>query len=255
MAETNQDAVVVAQFGPRASAYVESATHRHGEDLEQLGSLAAQWGQARVLDLGCGGGHAAFAVAPEVKEVVAYDLSREMLNAVAAEAQRRGFANVVTRQGAVEKLPFADGEFDAVITRFSMHHWSDLGAALREARRVVKCEGHGVFIDTVAPADPALDSFLQAFELFRDPSHVRNYSEREFRDALVAAGFNVTAVTPRRIPIAFKSWIERMNTPAVQAEAIRAVQRQVSAETRRYFAIAEDGSFELDTAAFEALPT
>jgi SAM-dependent methyltransferase len=246
--------VVVAQFGPRAAAYVESATHRQGEDLQQLGMLAAQWGRARVLDLGCGGGHAAFAVAPHVKEVVAYDLSAAMLKAGAAESQRRGFGNLATRQGAVEKLPFADAEFDAVITRFSMHHWSDLGAALREARRVVKLAGHGVFIDTISPAQPALDSFLQAFELFRDPSHVRNYSEREFRDALAAAGFTVTAMTPRRIPINFPAWIERMNTPAVQAEAIRSVQRQVPAEARHYFAIADDGSFELDTAMFRAVP-
>lgn len=254
MADSNQDALVVAQFGPRASAYVESVTHRQGEDLQQLGLMAADWRHARVLDLGCGGGHAAFAVAPHVKEVVAYDLSCDMLDAVAVEAKRRGLQNIVTRQGAVEELPFAAGEFDVVMTRFSMHHWSDMGAGLREARRVVKLPGRAVFIDTVAPSKPALDTFLQAFELLRDPSHVRNYSEAEFRAALSAAGFTVTAVTPRRIPIAFDPWIARMNTPAVQVEAIRALQRQVSAETRRYFAVAEDGSFELDTAAFEARP-
>jgi SAM-dependent methyltransferase len=252
MVDSKQDELVVAQFGPRAAAYVESVTHRQGEDLKQLALMAAEWRQARVLDLGCGGGHATFAVAPHVKEVIAYDLSRDMLEAVAAEGQRRGFQNIVTRQGAAEELPFADGEFDVVMSRYSMHHWSDLGVGLREARRVLNLGGRAVFIDTVAPAKPALDTFLQAFELFRDPSHVRNYSETEFRAALAAAGFTVTAVTLRRVPIAFKAWIERMNTPAVQAEAIRAVQRQVSAETRRYFSVADDGSFELDAATFEA---
>jgi SAM-dependent methyltransferase len=254
MAETSQETLVVAQFGPRAAAYVASATHSQGEDLKQLAAMVTGMRDARVLDLGCGGGHAAFAVAPHVREVVAFDLSRDMLDAVAAEAARRGLGNIATRQGAVEQLPFASGEFDMVMTRFSMHHWSDLGAALKEARRVITADGRAVLMDTVSPGKPALDTFLQAFELFRDPSHVRNYSAAEFRAALGAAGFAVTAITPRRIQIAFGPWVERMNTPAVQAEAIRAVQRQVGAEARRHFAVAEDGSFELDTATIEARP-
>jgi len=254
MADHNQDALVVAQFGPRAAAYVTSPTHSQGEDLKQLAGIAAALPGARVLDLGCGGGHAAFAVAPHVGAVVAYDLSRDMLDAVAGEATRRGLDNITTRQGAVETLPFDDGAFDLVMTRFSMHHWSDLAAALREARRVLKGNGRAVFMDTVSPGKPALDTFLQAFELFRDPSHVRNYSEAEFRAALAAAGFAVTRITPRRVPIAFGPWIARMNTPTVQAEAIRAVQRLVSAETRRHFAVTEDGSFELDAATIEAAP-
>lgn len=254
MPDKDQDALVVAQFGPRAAAYVTSAVHSQGEDLKQLSAMMAGRRDARVLDLGCGGGHASFAVAPQVKEVVAYDLSRGMIDAVAAEAKRRGLDNIRTRQGAVEHLPFADGEFDLVMTRFSMHHWTDLAAALTEARRVVKAGGRAMFIDTMSPGQPALDTFLQAFELFRDPSHVRNYSEAEFRAALAAAGFAVAAVTVRRIQIAFGPWIERMRTPPVQADAIRAVQRQVSAAARRYFAIAEDGSFEMDAATIEAVP-
>lgn len=254
MADKEQDALVVAQFGPRAAAYVTSAVHSQGEDLKQLAAMMAGRHDARVLDLGCGGGHAAFAVAPEVGEVVAYDLSHDMLAAVAAEATRRGLANIATRQGPAERLPFADADFDLVMTRFSMHHWSDLGAALKEARRVVKSAGSAVLIDTVSPGTPALDTFLQAFELFRDPSHVRNYSEAEFRVALDAAGFAVASVTTRRLSIAFGAWIERMRTPSLQADAIRAVQRQVSAETRRYFAIADDGSFEMDAAMIEARP-
>ncbi|MGH6979590.1 MAG: class I SAM-dependent methyltransferase, partial [Stellaceae bacterium] len=128
MTAKDQEALVVAQFGPRAAAYVNSATHSQGEDLKQLAALLKGRGDARVLDLGCGGGHAAFAVAEHVKEVVAYDLSQEMVEAVAAEAKRRGLSNVTIRQGAVETLPFKDSEFDFVMTRFSMHHWTDLAA-------------------------------------------------------------------------------------------------------------------------------
>lgn len=253
MSETTQDSLVAAQFGPRATAYVESITHSQGEDLDRLAAIAKGLRGARALDLGCGGGHASFAVAPYITSVFAYDLSNEMLSAVATEAKRRGIDNVVTRQGVVETLPFGDAEFDLVVTRFSMHHWSDLNAALKEARRVLKTGGRAIFMDTAAPARPVLDTFLQAIELFRDPSHVRNYSEAELLAALAAAGFTVTAVTLRRVPIAFEGWIKRMNTPPVQAEAIRAVQRQVSVEAKRYFSLADDGSFEIDAVTIEAV--
>ncbi len=254
MEAKTHETLVVNQFGPRAAAYVNSITHSQGEDLIDLTAMMRDRKETRVLDLGCGGGHAAFAVAPAVAEVVAFDLSREMIEAVAVEAKRRGLSNITTRQGAVEALPFAEGEFDTVMTRFSMHHWTDLGAALAEARRVVKADGSAVFIDTVSPGKPALDTFLQAFELLRDPSHVRNYSVAEFRAALAAAGFEVVAIRERRIAIAFGPWLERMNTPAVQAEAIRALQRLVAAPARQHFAVAEDGSFELDTAMIKARP-
>jgi SAM-dependent methyltransferase len=254
MATNSQESLVTQQFGPRAAAYVTSVTHSQGEDLQRLAAMMAGRAEARVLDLGCGGGHAAFAVAPQVKEVVAYDLSQDMLDAVAAEAKRRGLDNITTERGAVERLPFADAAFDAVVTRFSAHHWGDLGAALDEARRVLKPSGHAAFIDAVSPGTPLLDTFVQAIELFRDPSHVRDYSLAEWCAALAAAGFAVTAVTPRRVPIAFGPWIERIGTPAVQADAIRAVQRRMSAETVAHFAVAADGSFELDAAMIEATP-
>ncbi|MGH6980684.1 MAG: SAM-dependent methyltransferase, partial [Stellaceae bacterium] len=133
-------------------------------------------------------------------------------------------------------------------------HWTDLAAGLKEARRIVNRAGRAVFIDTVSPGKPVLDTFLQAFELFRDPSHVRNYSIAEYRETLAAVGFTIDKVTPRRMRIAFGPWIERMSTPAVQADAIRAVQRQVSAEARRHFAVADDGSFDLDAAMIETRP-
>jgi SAM-dependent methyltransferase len=254
MTDRNQDALVVAQFGPRAAAYVTSPTHSQGADLARLAAIVAGQGTVRVLDLGCGGGHAAFAVAPHVKEVVAYDLSQDMLDAVAAEAARRGLSNIAIERGAVEHLPFAAASFEVVMTRFSAHHWGDLGAALGEARRVVKPACRAVFIDAVSPGTPLLDTFVQAIELFRDPSHVRDYSVAEWCAALATAGFTVTAVTPRRVPIAFQPWIERMSTPAVQAEAIRAVGRRMAAEVAAHFALAPDGSFELDAAMIEVVP-
>jgi SAM-dependent methyltransferase len=245
--------LVTGQFGPQAAAYVQSAVHAQGEDLKQLAALVRGRPDARALDLGCGGGHVAFHLAPEVREVVAYDLSADMLAAVAAEAAKRGLSNVTTRQGAVESLPFADSAFDVVMTRFSAHHWRDVKSALREARRVVKGGGIAAFVDCVAPADPLLDTYLQGIELLRDPSHVRDYSVAEWTVMLRDAGFEVGEVTMRRLPLDYASWIARQRTPAVQANAIRALQTKMSADVVRHFDIQDDGSFTIDVASIEAV--
>ncbi len=111
----DQQKLVDAQFGVAAMDYLQSPTHAQGADLERLRALADGQRDWRVLDLGCGAGHASFALAGEVMEVTAYDLSAEMLVVVAAEAQRRKLANVRTQQGVAETLPFADARGDPLL--------------------------------------------------------------------------------------------------------------------------------------------
>jgi ubiquinone/menaquinone biosynthesis C-methylase UbiE len=252
MNQPQHDTLVATQFGGRAAAYVASAVHAQGEDLRDVAALVSGRGDARVLDLGCGGGHVAFAVASHVAEVVAYDLSDEMLGAVATEAAARGLGNVTTRRGPAEALPFDDGTFDVVCTRFSAHHWYDMPAGIAEAARVLKPGGAAAFIDVVAPAAVALDTFLQSVELLRDPSHVRDYTAEQWLATLDAAGFTVTRTVKRRLPMEFSSWIARMQTPPVRRDAVRALQAGASAPVATHFEIGPDGSFVLDTIAIEA---
>jgi SAM-dependent methyltransferase len=247
----SHEALVVQQFGAQASAYVASAVHAAGADLAQMVEIAGRTPGARALDLGCGGGHVSYGVAPVAGSVIAYDLSDEMLAAVAAEATRRGVGNLSTTQGAAEALPFADGSFDVVLSRYSAHHWQDVRKGVREARRVLRAGGTAVFSDIIAPESPVCDTFLQTFEMLRDPSHVRDYSTAEWVAIAAEAGFAVTGVTRRRLPLDFAAWVGRMRTPEVQVAAIRALQAAMSEPVRRHFEIAADGSFVIDQAVFE----
>ena len=88
--------VVQRQFGEQAAAYLSSAVHAQGTEFALLQAEVAGRSEARVLDLGCGAGHVSFHVAPAVAEVVAYDLSQQMLDVVAAAATERGLSNVRT---------------------------------------------------------------------------------------------------------------------------------------------------------------
>jgi len=244
---THED-VVSDQFGSRAAAYLVSPVHAQGVDLEALVELARQHPEARVLDLGCGGGHVTFSVAPFVRAVVAYDLSPEMLAVVARAAQERGLPGVSTQQGAAERLPFADGIFDIVLSRFSAHHWRDFEAGLREAARALKPGGLAAFVDVVAPPSPLLDTYFQAIELLRDCSHVRDYSRAEWEAALTRVGLVPGATSQHRVRLDFASWVERMRTPEVQVKAIRALQTALAGSVARYFETEPDGSFQIDVA-------
>jgi len=238
---------VAARFGPQAAAYVASAVHAGGADLEALAALLAEERPARLLDLGCGGGHVSFAAAPVATAVTAYDLSSEMLGAVASEAARRGLDNIAVRQGVAEALPFEDASFDAVVSRYSAHHWRDVRKGLAEARRVLRPGGLCVMMDAVAPAEPLFDTFLQAIELLRDPSHVRDYTAREWNGMATAGGFSVVRGTPFRIHLDFAAWVARIRTSETHVAAIRSLQTGAVEDVVRRFDIEADGSFRLDT--------
>jgi len=247
-----QSALAASRFGAAAPAYLTSAVHAQGADLRRLNELARGRPGLTALDLGCGAGHAAYALAEGGAQVVAYDLSSEMLGVVEAEARRRELTNVTTRQGPAERLPFQNAGFDFVVTRYSAHHWADVPAALGEVARVLKPGGSLIAIDVVAPETPLFDTLLQTVEILRDPSHVRDYRVSEWAAMCRAAGFQYPVSDVWRVPMEFASWIERMRTSALRADAVRDVFAQAPREAREHFALRPDGGFEIDVAWIQA---
>ena len=201
----------------------------------------------RLLDIGCGGGHVSYLASAFAESVTACDLSPEMLATVSRVAAERGLANIETRQGKAEALPFGDASFDAVASRYSAHHWQDFSLALREAARVLKPGGLAVFIDVVAPGMPLLDTHLQTIEMLRDTSHVRDYSQGEWLAGVEGAGLAAGETATYRLHLEFSSWVGRMATPAPFVTAIKELQKNASDVVTAYFDIREDGSFTTDT--------
>ncbi len=253
IAQSGHEAVVQAQFGPRAQDYVASTVHASGEDLDRLEAAAAAASPRHALDLGCGGGHVAYRLAAHAAAVTACDLSAEMLAAVASTASLRGLPNIRTAQAPAEQLPFERAEFDFLGCRFSAHHWRDLDAGLAEARRVLQSGSPAIFIDGLSPGKALFDTHLQGIELLRDPSHVRDYTLAEWSAALTRAGFELRACRTWRLRLQFDSWVARMRTAQTHIEAIRSLQRSAARETLDYFAVEADGSFMLDALMLESV--
>jgi SAM-dependent methyltransferase len=253
MTKPDQDHVIQHQFGTAAADYVTSPVHASGADLERIAAIARATRPDHSIDLGAGGGHVAYAMAPYAARVTACDLSDQMLAVVAREAERRALNNIATLPASASDLPLGDEACDMLVSRFSLHHWRDPAAGLAHARRVLRRGAPAVFVDVIAPAEPAADTHLQTVELLRDASHVRDFTFGEWQAMLTRAGFAITATVPARLRMEFAAWTTRMRTPPAQAAAIRAVQALAPAEVARHFAIEPDGSFMLDTILIEAV--
>jgi SAM-dependent methyltransferase len=243
------------RFGAAAARYAASAVHRGGPDLDAMLAAGVATGRERVLDLGCGPGATALAFAERVASVVAYDLTPAMLEQARHGAAERGLANVRFEQGDAARLPFPDASFEVVASRLAAHHVADPVAMVREAARVLVPGGVFLLSDTVAPEDPARDSFLNAFELLRDPSHVRDHRISEWMAMLRAAGLAPACLGRFDIRQEFEPWVARIGTTPEAQIGLRALFDAAPDEVRAHFGIRAGGdyAFRLDCAVLRGV--
>lgn len=229
---------VRAQFGKTAAAYVSSATHASGEDLERLMTVAAPRAGERALDLGCGVGHTLRRIAPLVAFAVGADATLEMMQA--GRASVVSAPNAAFAQADATALPFADATFDLATCRLAAHHFSDATSAFREVARVLRGGGRFVLVDNYAPDDPALDAFINELETLRDASHVRNHTLAGWRALLEDAGLRASVESElMTTKLTTDAWLERSQTPADRAAEVRRRLREASPAAVATFRITE----------------
>lgn len=244
-------AAVQRQFGQVAANYSTSTVHAQGADLAKMVQAANFQGHERILDAGCGTGHTALTFAPHVREVIAVDLTEAMLAQGRRLARERGVTNIDFRLGDVEKLTFTAGEFDAVVSRYSAHHWPHPHTALQEIYRVLRPGGQFILSDIVSFDDFTVDTFLQAMELLRDPSHVRDHTVAQWLGMCQATGFTTIVIEQWGVDIDFAAWVERMATPPLQVKVLQDLFDNAASEVRSALQIDHNYSFTFAAALFQ----
>jgi SAM-dependent methyltransferase len=162
----------------------------------------------RALDVATGGGHVAKRLAAAGCEVTTCDAAAGMEPDVVCPA---------------EELAFADASFDVVVCRLAGHHFDDLQAALKEMARVSR--RLVVLEDTLYS-----DERVEQAEKLRDATHVRAYSEAEWRAFIAAAGLQIVKGASFEKRHQMGEWLALTGCSGDTAERVRGllVHRRVS---------------------------
>ena len=217
--------LVQQQFGATAQHYLTSKPHAQGRSLERLVKLAAPQPQWQALDVATGAGHVAYAFATEVAQVIATDITAEMLAVVRAERERRALANLHLAFAKAEALPFVSGTFDLVTCRIAPHHFDSIPAFLAEVARVLRPGGTFALVDNVVP-EGRVGDYINALDRLRDPSHLRAWTMPEWRAALADHGFALAHEEEIVKHMEFAPWVSRHD--ATTQRLLRALITEVT---------------------------
>ena len=239
--------IISKQFGSSANDYLLSKDHATGNDLKKLSDfLSSHTRVNQSIDIGCGAGHISYIISQYSEHVYAFDLLPEMLQVVKDEANNRCLNNINIKQGNVESIPFNDNSFDLAVSRFSAHHWDNILKGIKETYRILKNSGEAIFIDVIAPNNAKHDTWLQTIEYLRDPSHVRDYSKKEWEKFLKKSNFTILETHNFKLRLNLNTWVKRMKTPLDKINIIKKIQRDSESTISEYFDIDKEGNFSID---------
>ncbi len=184
----------------------------YGQDRRWKARLVALSGARpgmRALDLACGTGDIAFALAGRGARVVGLDITHRMVQLAGAKSNAARFVT-----GDMLALPFARESFDVITTGYGLRNVPDLPLAIAEMRRVLKRDGVLLSLDFNRPSNPVVRGVYLAyltgvgsalgFLLHRDPDTYRYIPESirrypgaiEVNDMIRRAGFSRSEYLP-----------------------------------------------------------
>jgi SAM-dependent methyltransferase len=222
--------IVVDQFTRQATPFAAAAAMRDEEALRLLVQFSGAGADDTVLDVACGPGLVVAAFANVCRRAAGIDLTPAMIEKAKEHAAALGLANVEWHTGDVTRLPFADGAFSTVVSRFAFHHFVDPLTVLREMKRVAS--RRIVVVDIAAPEDLARAAALNRMEKLRDPSHTRALPLSELRELFADAGLPA----PRETYYEVRADLEGLLATSFPAESDIPVIRKIFADS-----IADDG--------------
>ena len=218
--------LILREFARQAGTFedprLNGAFTRH---LQRLVDFARPDPEDVCLDVACGTGLIARALAVRTRHVTALDTTPQMLATGKAQADAEGVSTVVFQRGDAARLPFLDASFSLVISRFSLHHVAEPDRVAAEMVRVCRSGGRVVVADMVVR--PELPGDPDRVERLRDPSHGTMLTAEAIVRLLTAFGAAVETADVFDVERPLRPWLEQAGTPG---DAARQIENELSRE-------------------------
>ncbi len=223
MTFSSHQATIVDQFTRQAVPFSEAPGIKDEQALALLVAESGAGPDDTLLDVACGPGLVVAAFARFVRHATGVDITPAMLERAREIAQARGLTNVGFDQSDVTSLPYADGSFTIVSSRFAFHHFLDPAAVLAEMRRVCAPGGTIVVADLIASDDPVKAAAMNRMERLRDPSHACAMPLAELEQLIRDGDLTIRRRAFYRLPVELEAVLERSFPAAGDADRVRAI--------------------------------
>ena len=201
------------QFTRQAVPFSRAPAMRDEGAIALLTDAARIRSTDRSLDVACGPGLVALAFARHVEHATGIAATPAMIARARALQVRTGAGNLQWDLGDACALPYPDGQFDIVTSRFAWHHLEHPGAAMREMLRVCRRGGRVLVCDGVASAQADKAAAFNRMERMRDPSTVSFLTEAQLLGIVGDAGLEIGSVHRYRVPVELEGLL-RVSFPA-----------------------------------------
>lgn len=202
----------------RAGQYNNLQWARDKQYLDELVYIGAFSESDRVLDVGCGTGIVANAIAPFVESVVGLDSSSAML-------QRADSAeNIRYVLGDILDPPMLPGKFDKVVARLVFHHiTTDTQRAMDQCYRLLRRGGTMILSEGVPPSDRTKDYYSKIIKL---KEHRIVFTETDLYALMRESGFeDVAGKTIWQKGMSVKNWLSGSDLEEKKANVIYDMHR------------------------------
>ena len=192
-----------------------------------------------MLDIATGAGHTAIKIAPYVNEVVAVDISPNMLEEAKKLSIKRNVSNIKFVMSDAENLAFPNDAFDIITCRVAPHHFLNLNKFVKEMYRVLKKNGKVVMVDTWVPDDKIADAFINKIQKLRDPTHIRSRCGSEWEKLFISADFNIKSKREKFLEgeKSFTEWVMISQTPKENMKILKKMLKNANGNVKRYLNI------------------
>jgi ubiquinone/menaquinone biosynthesis C-methylase UbiE len=200
------------EFSRQANTFSDAAALTDSSVVDRIRFAAGLGVKLRVLDVGCGPGIVAEALAGDGHVVVALDLAPQMVQRARQRCQDLGFFNVHYIIGQAEYLPFKEAAFNAVVTRLTLHHFTDPGVVCSDMARITRSKGRLIVADIVSSENADESELHNALEKLRDPSHVSMISSIALEALVETTGLKIIQEDRWTMRREFGEWMQIVNS-------------------------------------------